>query len=168
MVKVIEYAVETRKGESQPIDRVLVNHGTYIGKLLKTDARVHGRLKCDRHTDFYRDILGADEETVGIIQHGYRIPFNSLPPETGVVPNNKYCLGKEEFFWSEMLRFTQLGCVQEVDGPSRGVQDGSSIRTKVRCQVSVPSIWGLCLIPRIWFFHCLKRRWPRSWTRLET
>ena len=61
----------------------------------------------------------ADEETVGIIRNGYRIPFNSLPPETGVVPNNKSCVGKEEFVWSEMIRYTKLGCVQEVDGSSR-------------------------------------------------
>ena len=83
MVKVVEYAVEMLQGENQPIDGVLVNHGTYVGKLLKTDSRVPGRLKCDRHADFYRDVLKADDETVGIIRNGYRIPFNSLPPETG-------------------------------------------------------------------------------------
>ena len=52
MVKVVDYAVETLQGENQPIDGVLVNHGTYVGKLLKTDSRVPGRLKCDRHADF--------------------------------------------------------------------------------------------------------------------
>ena len=119
MVNIVDYAIKTLEGESQPIDGVLVNHGTYLGKLLKTDSRVPGRLKCDRHGDFYRDVLETDEETVGIIRHSYKIPFNSLPPETGVVPNNKSCIGKEECVWSEMIRYTQLGCVQEVDGPSR-------------------------------------------------
>ena len=65
--------------------------------MLKTDSWVPGRLKCDRHADSYRDILKADEETVGIVRHGYKIPFNFLPPEMGVVPNNKSCVGKEEF-----------------------------------------------------------------------
>ena len=95
MVNIVDYAIKTLEGESQPIDRVLVNHGTYVGKLLKTDSRVPGRLKCDSHANFYCDILGADEETVGIIRHGYKIPFNSLPPETGVAANNKSCIGKE-------------------------------------------------------------------------
>ena len=39
MVNIVDYAVVTLEGESQPIDRVLVNHGTYVGKLLKTEAR---------------------------------------------------------------------------------------------------------------------------------
>ena len=52
-----------------------------MGKLLKTDARVPGRLKCDSHADFHCDVLGADEEMEGIIRHGYKIPFtDSLPP----------------------------------------------------------------------------------------
>ena len=60
MVKGVDYAIETLQGENQPIDGVLMNHGTYVGKLLKTDSRVPGRLKCNRHADFYRDVLMAD------------------------------------------------------------------------------------------------------------
>ena len=52
MVKVVDWTVKTLEGESQPIDGVLVNHGTYVGKILKTDSRVPGRLKYNRHADF--------------------------------------------------------------------------------------------------------------------
>ena len=96
-----------------------MNHGTCVGKLLKTDSRVLGRPKGDRHVDFFRDVFMADEETGRIIRNGHRILFNSLLPETGVVLNNKSCVGKEDIFWSVMLRFVHLGCVQEGDGPSR-------------------------------------------------
>ena len=95
MVKVVDYAVHTLEGESQPIDGILVNHGTYVGKLLKTDSRVPGRLKSDENADFYRDVLMADEETVGIIRNGYRIPFNSLPPETGWSPTTRVVLARK-------------------------------------------------------------------------
>ena len=64
-----------------------------MGKLLKTDVRVPGRLKMDKHADFYRDVLGADQEAVATIRFGYKILFmDSLPPEMGVVPNNKSCI----------------------------------------------------------------------------
>ena len=55
-----------------------------------------------------------------IIRNGYKIVFpNGLPPETGITEKNKSSVGKEDFVWSEMIRYTQLRCVQEVDGPSR-------------------------------------------------
>ena len=65
-----------------------MNHGTCVGKLLKTDSRVPGRPKGDRHVDFFRDVFMVDEETGRIIRIGHRILFNSLLPETGVVLNN--------------------------------------------------------------------------------
>ena len=94
MVNVVDYAVKTLEGESQPIDRVLVSHGIYVGKLLKTDSRVPGRLKCDRHADFYRDVLGADEETVRIIRHGYKIPSTPCLLRWGWCPTTSPVLGR--------------------------------------------------------------------------
>ena len=67
---VVNWAVSTLEVESQPIEGFFVNHASYIGKLLKTDARVPGRLKADKHTDFYRDVLGVDKETVAFLPHG--------------------------------------------------------------------------------------------------
>ena len=78
MVNVVDYAVATLEVESQPVDGVLVNHGSYMGKLLKTDVRVPDRLKMDRHIDFYRDILGADEETVAHHQVWLQDPLHRL------------------------------------------------------------------------------------------
>ena len=89
MVKVVHFAVETAAQEGHVADGLLVNSATYVGKQLKTDKRVPGRLRADEHADFYRDVLGADLETVAIIRHGYQIPFNQPPPVTGIVPNNK-------------------------------------------------------------------------------
>ena len=34
------------------------------------------------------------------------------------MPNNKSCDTNTDFVWQEMIRYTQLGCIQEVDGPS--------------------------------------------------
>ena len=118
MVKVVHFAIEAESGEGHGADGLLVNSADYVGKTLKTDRRVPGRLRADKHADFYEKVLGADEETVSIIKHGYNIPINTLPPETGVVSNNKSCETKTTFVWKEMVRYTQLGCVQEVDGPS--------------------------------------------------
>ena len=119
MMNAVDYTIQMLEDESQPIDEVLVNHGTCVGKLLKTDSRMPARLKGDRHVDFFRDVFMAGEEMGGIFRNGYRILFNFLLPETGVVLNNKSCVGKEDFCWSVMLRFVQLGCVLEGDGPSR-------------------------------------------------
>ena len=59
-----------------------------MGKMLKTDSRVLGRPKGDRHVDFFRDVFLVDEETGRFIRIGHRILFNSLLSETGVVLNN--------------------------------------------------------------------------------
>ena len=118
MVKVVNFAVTAAAGEEHVVDGILVNDAAYVGKKLKTDSRVPGRLRADEHADFYRDVLGADAETEAIIRYGYRIPFDSAPPSTGIVANNKSCDTNPDFVWKEMVRYTQLGCVQEVDEPS--------------------------------------------------
>ena len=118
MVKVVHFVVNAAKGEEHVANGIVENNAEYVGKKLKTDSRVPGRLRADDHADFYRDVLGADEETVAIIRHGYNIPFDSPPPVTGLVENNKSCASNPDFVWAEMVRYTQLGCVQEVDGPS--------------------------------------------------
>ena len=66
MVNAVDYAIQMLEDESQTIEGVLVNHGTYVGKLLKTDSRVPARLKGDRHVDFFREVFMADEGTGGI------------------------------------------------------------------------------------------------------
>ena len=91
MVKVVHYAVEMAPQEVHVADGLLVNSASYVGKQLKTDTHVPGRLWADDHADFYHDVLGANMETVAIICHGYVIPFDEPPPVTGIVPNNKSC-----------------------------------------------------------------------------
>ena len=118
MVKVVHYAVEMAPQEVHVADGLLVNSASYVGKQLKTDTHVPGRLWADDHADFYHDVLGAYMETVAIICHGYVIPFDEPPPVTGIVPNNKSCDMNPEFVLQEMVIYTKLGCIQEVDGPS--------------------------------------------------
>ena len=118
MVKIVHFAVNAAVGEEHVASGIVENKAEYVGKKLKTDSRVPGRLRADEHADFYRDVLGADAETVAIIRYGYKIPFDSPPPPTGIVANNKSCDTNPDFVWAEMVCYTQLGCVQEVDGPS--------------------------------------------------
>ena len=42
-----------------------------------------------------------------------------MPPETGITPNNKSCDSVPDFVWEEMVRYTSLGCIREVDRASR-------------------------------------------------
>ena len=80
MVKVVNWAVQAYEGEQHVVDGLLVNAAEYVGKQLKTDTHVPGRLRNNKFADFYLDILCADHETVAIIRHGYNIPQDVLPP----------------------------------------------------------------------------------------
>ena len=101
------------------MDGLLVNNAEYVGKQLKTDKCVPGSLRNDDFAEFYRDVLKADKETVAIIRFGYNIPLDIMPPETGIMPNNKSCDSAPDFVLEEMVRYTSLGCILEVDRPSR-------------------------------------------------
>ena len=64
-------------------------------------------------------MLKADKETVAIIRFGYNIPLDVMPPERGVTPNNKSCDRAPDFLWEEMVCYTSLGCIREVNRPNR-------------------------------------------------
>ena len=54
-----------------------------------------------------------------IIPYGYDIPFDMFSPETGISLNNKSCEQAPEFVWEEMICYTKLRFLCEVDQPSR-------------------------------------------------
>ena len=54
-----------------------------------------------------------------MVRHGYVIPFVSEPPASSNTKNNASCDRQAEFAFAEILRLKALGCVIEVDGPSR-------------------------------------------------
>ena len=64
-------------------------------------------------------MLGADRGMVDMVRHGYVIPFVSEPPVSSDTKNNASCERQAEFAFAEMLRLKALGCVREVEGPSR-------------------------------------------------
>ena len=97
----------------------LVNQTEYVGKRLTTNTGVPGRLKKPQFADFYKDVLGADAETVVVVRKGYVIPFTSEPPPSSDTRNNASCVRQAEFAFAEILRLKALGCVREVEGPSR-------------------------------------------------
>ena len=136
--RVVNWAVEAHEGEQHVVDGLLVNSAEYVGKQLKTDKSVPGRLRNDEYADFYRDVLKADQETVAIIRYGYNIPLDSMPPETGITPNNKSCEAAPDFVREEMVRYTALGCIREVDRPSR---------------VMLPLSWSLVIKRVLWLMR---------------
>ena len=119
MVQVVNWAIEAHEGEQHVLDGLLVNAAEYVSKQLKTDKRVPGCLGNDEYADFYCDVFKADRKTVAIIRHGYNIPLDVLPPETGIKPNNQLCELAPDFLWEKMVRYTMLVCIREVDQPSR-------------------------------------------------
>ena len=64
------------------IPQLLHNESGLVDKLnvnLATDTRVPGRVK--GHQEVYKDI-GADDYIVELVENGYKLVFDSLPPRS--------------------------------------------------------------------------------------
>ena len=78
---------------------------------LATDCRVPGRIK-GRHA-VYQEV-GADPYITRLVEKGYRLEFDDIPPPS-YTKNNKSALLKSDFVYKELLRLETLGCIKRVD-----------------------------------------------------
>jgi hypothetical protein len=72
---------------------------------------VYGRLRS--HIDKWREI-GANNFVLDIIEHGYSLPFISLP-ERKVFQNNPNCLNHKSFIDYAIFDLLSSGVIVEVD-----------------------------------------------------
>ena len=103
----------TIEGEEH-IPQLLHNESGLVDKLnvnLATDIRVPGRVK--GHQEVYKDI-GADDYIVELVENGYKLVFDSVPPRS-YTKNNKSALLKNAFMYDELMRLEKLGCIQRVE-----------------------------------------------------
>ena len=118
----------SREGEEH-IPSLLHNESPLVDKNdanLATDARVPGRIR--GHQEVYRD-LGADDYIVSTVENGYKLVFDSLPPDS-FTRNNKSALEKKDFVYSELLRLEELGCIKRVNTQPRVVLPLSAVHSK--------------------------------------
>ena len=97
------------------IPQLLHNESDLVDKLnlnLATDVRVPGRLK--GHHKVYKEI-GADDYIVELVENGYKLVFDELPPNS-YTRNNKSALNKNTFMYDELLRLEKLGCKKAFGG----------------------------------------------------
>ena len=95
------------------VTTLLHNESSLVGSEninLATDVRVPGRVK-GQHS-FYKEI-GADEYIVSVVEKGYRLVFDEVPPPS-FTRNNKSALSNKEFVYKELLRLESLGCIKRV------------------------------------------------------
>ena len=98
------------EGEER-IHEVLANEGIMDGKALVTDVRVPGRVL--GHQEVSKE-LGADPYIVRLVEDGYLLEFDELPPPS-FTRNNKSALEREDFVlqakrWSSFVFcFFRLG-----------------------------------------------------------
>lgn len=119
---------ESKEGEEH-IPTLLLNESPLIDKEnanLATDARVPGRVR--GHHEFYREI-GADEYIVKVVENGYKLVFDSLPPNS-FSRNNRSALDNKEFVYNELLRLEELGCIKRVKEQPRVVLPLSAVYSK--------------------------------------
>ncbi|VDI38391.1 Hypothetical predicted protein [Mytilus galloprovincialis] len=62
--------------------------------------------------DYWRNIIGANETVIDIIEHEYKIPFHTEPSEV-FLNNNKSFLENSDFVENEILKLIELGCIKE-------------------------------------------------------
>ena len=112
-----QFAISLVPEGEEGLGETLVNNTEYVEERLSTNYAVPGRLKKQQFSDLYEEVLKANAETM--VRHGCVIPFESEPPASSVTENNGSCIWQAEFAFAEMLCLKALGCVREVDGPSR-------------------------------------------------
>ena len=96
------------------IPQLLHNESGLVDKLnvnLATDTRVPGRVK--GHQEVYKDI-GADDYIVELVENGYKLVFDSVPPRS-YTKNNKSALMNNAFIYDKLMRLEKLGCIQRVE-----------------------------------------------------
>ena len=93
---------------------------------LATDCRVPGRIK-GRHA-VYQEV-GADPYITRLVEKGYRLEFDDIPPPS-YTKNNKSALLKSDFVYKELLRLETLGCIKRVDKQPKVVLPLSAVYSK--------------------------------------
>ena len=118
----------SREGEEH-IPLLLHNESHLVDKnddSLATDSRVPGRIR--GHQEVYRN-LGADDYIINVVEHGYKLVFDSLPPDS-FSRNNKSALDNKDFVYNELLRLEELGCIKRVNIQPRVVVPLSVVYSK--------------------------------------
>ena len=70
-------AVANFDNEEQELGKAFENESVYMSKKLTTNTEVPGRLCRDgRYTEFYREVLNADEKIIKIVASGYKVLFD--------------------------------------------------------------------------------------------
>ena len=116
------------KGEEH-IPPLLHNESGLVDKMnlnLATDVRVPGRLK--GHHEVYKEI-GADDYIVELIENGYKLVFDEVPPKS-YTRNNKSALMKNTFVYDELMRLEKLGCIKRVSSQPHEVLPLSVVYSK--------------------------------------
>ena len=111
------------------IPQLLHNESGLVDKKnlnLATDVRVPGRLK--GHHEVYKEI-GADDYIVELIENGYKLVFDEVPPKS-YTRNNKSALMKNTFVYDELMRLEKLGCIKRVSSQPHVVLPLSVVYSK--------------------------------------
>ena len=111
------------------IPQLLHNESGLVDKMnlnLATDVRVPGRLK--GHHEVYKEI-GADDYIVELIENGYKLVFDEVPPKS-YTRNNKSALMKNTFVYDESMRLEKLGCIKRVSSQPHVVLPLSVVYSK--------------------------------------
>ena len=142
--------LDCSEGEER-IHEVLANEVTMDGKALVTDVRVPGRVL--GHQEVYKE-LGAVPYIVRLVEDGYLLEFDELPP-TSFTRNNKSALERESWSWmtkpslpAGLTRRRSVGAAAPTASCWLSMQPGQMLR----CSRSSEIREFLTLrIPRPWF-----------------
>ena len=100
--------------EDQLLVKSIENEAGYIGRRLKTDARVPGNIHKAEFRQFWESELETSDMVLSTIRNGYSLPFRILPPPSHE-GNNASAKKDMEFVRAEVFRLEKLGCIERVE-----------------------------------------------------
>ena len=107
----------------------LTNDAEYVGRRLSTNVAVPGNIHKMQYRDFWKDVLKPSQLVMDTIEHGYSLPFKSIPPPS-FERNNRSARDDMPFVRQEVQRLWKLGCIEKVTHRPRCVLPLSSVFSK--------------------------------------
>lgn len=98
---------------------------------------------------FYKQILGASDEVVNILEHGYKPRWSACPPPTSFFNNNKSAELEMDFVRETVQDWLEKGYIKRLDNPAT-VNSPLSVASKYDVMSGRFIIWL-----RSYFFHIL-------------
>ena len=93
--------------------KTLVNDSNYVGRLLSTNVEVPANVHKPQYREFWCEVLKPSNYVLDIIKYGYKLPFNSEPPQS-FSQNNRSAREDSDFVRAEIFRLEKLGCIERV------------------------------------------------------